>query len=87
MSYILRRQRVAYDNIAIGSAMTRPNIVAAVDPPNELPFANNIKLADGETSHMDCSTEPSSVTMNSIITQAGGRTTLDPQERMAVASS
>jgi hypothetical protein len=59
----------------------------ATDPPNELPFASNIKQTEGETSPMVSSTEPSSVTMNSIITQAGGRTSVEPREIPAVASS
>ena len=84
MSYTIRRQRVAYDNVAIGSAMTRENIFAATDPPNELPFASNIKQTEGETSPMVSSTEPSSVTMNSIITQAAGRTSNDPRENPAI---
>jgi hypothetical protein len=87
MSYILRRQRVAYDNLAIASAATQENMLVATDVPGYRLKANNIKLTEGTVAAMASSTEPTSVTMNSIITQAGGRTTLDPQERMAVASS
>jgi len=87
MSYTIRRQRVAYDNLAIGSAATQENMLVGTDVPGYLLKANNIKQTEGTDAAMVSSTEPTSVTMNSIITMAGGRTSVDPQEKMAVASS
>jgi hypothetical protein len=87
MSYTIRRQRVAYDNVAIGSAATQENMLVATDVPSALLKANNIKVTEGTDAAMVSSTEPTSMTMNSIITQAGGRTSLDPREYMAVAST
>jgi thiol:disulfide interchange protein len=36
MSYTIRRQRVAYDNLAIGSAATQENMLVGTDVPGYL---------------------------------------------------
>ncbi len=72
MSYTLRTQRVAYDNIAIGSATGRENPVVGSAGSTEKNSGGELFSVAGNHS-----TDKAN---NRIITSTGGVTTLDPQE-------
>lgn len=85
MSYVIRTARCAYSNIAIGSATGKERTILGNAGSTEQ-YAGGSRIragADGATSPMAASTEPTTDFARSrIITSSGGVTSLHPRERV-----
>lgn len=82
MSYNIRRQRVAYSNIAVGGAAGKERVILGNGGTTEATF-ERLRTSEGTDGGIGgVSTEPTANARNRIIAMSGAtaRTTLEPRE-------